>query len=197
MSVSAISSNSISQGLQSYFQQRQTDLKQLGKALQSGDLAGAQQAYNAIVALRQNGPSPTAAAFLRPARQADFASIGQALQSGDLAGARQAFPKLQSTFSFNHQLRGFDPGPAPVVSTTVTSAASSGSDASATSSAPAVNIPAEIVLNLRNIGNNSNPEQVTINLSNGPNGGERVSISVGPAESQCGANQHQSETRKQ
>jgi hypothetical protein len=183
MSVSAITSSSLSQSAQSYFQQRQTDLKQLGQALHSGDLAGAQQAYNAIVALRQNGPSPTSAAFLRSGRQQDFAAIGQALQSGDLSGAQQAFSQLQNTFSFNHRLRTLDPGgPAPVVTTTATSAASSsGAAASSNSLAPAStpHSPAELVLNLGNIGGGAGSEQVTINLSHGNSGGERVSISLG------------------
>jgi hypothetical protein len=56
MSTAAVSSTSINQELHQYFQTRQSDLKQLGQALSTGDLAGAQTAYNNIVALGQKGP---------------------------------------------------------------------------------------------------------------------------------------------
>jgi hypothetical protein len=56
MSTSAVSGSSINQQLQQYFQTRQSDLQQLGQALQSGDLAAAQTAYNSITSLGQTGP---------------------------------------------------------------------------------------------------------------------------------------------
>src|ERR1700722_3031744 len=56
MSTSAVSSSSLYSQLGQYFQTRQSDLKQLGQALQSGDLASAQAAYNNIASLGQNGP---------------------------------------------------------------------------------------------------------------------------------------------
>jgi hypothetical protein len=56
MSTAAISSSSIYQQTEQYFQTRQSDVQQLGQALQSGDLAGAQTAYNNIVQLGQIGP---------------------------------------------------------------------------------------------------------------------------------------------
>ena len=67
MSLAGISSTSFSQlqanaaqlqsnPAQSYFRERGTDLKQLGQALQSGDLAGAQQAYNTLSQLAQSAP---------------------------------------------------------------------------------------------------------------------------------------------
>jgi hypothetical protein len=88
-----------------YFQTRQSDLKQLGQALQSGNLAGAQQEFNDIESLAQNGPLD-GEAFAVKAREQDFTTIGQALQSGDLAGAQQAFTELQSTFKSGSDLGG-------------------------------------------------------------------------------------------
>lgn len=51
MSVSAVSStdSSYQTNLQTAFTQVQNDFKQLGKALQSGDLAGAQQAFATLM----------------------------------------------------------------------------------------------------------------------------------------------------
>lgn len=80
-----------------YFQTRQSDLKQLGQALESGDLAGAEQEFNSIESLAQNGPLD-GKAFAINAREQDFTAIGQALQSGDLADAQEAFTQLESTF---------------------------------------------------------------------------------------------------
>jgi outer membrane protein assembly factor BamD (BamD/ComL family) len=73
-------------------------LQQLGESLQSGDLAGAQEEFNAIQTLAQNGPFDGNAFAANP-REQDFTAIGQALQSGDLASAQQAFAQLQATFT--------------------------------------------------------------------------------------------------
>ena len=83
--------------LQTYFKERHAELQQLNKALQSGDLAAAQQDYNKLVALgndvlHKDNP------FLRSDRALDFNAIGRALENGDLSGAQQAFAALQSTF---------------------------------------------------------------------------------------------------
>ncbi len=83
--------------LQAYFKERRPEIYQLGEALQSGDLASAQQAYNNLVALGKqvldkNNP------FLRSDRAQDFNAIGGALQNGDLSGAQQALAALESTF---------------------------------------------------------------------------------------------------
>ena len=95
---------------QAFFHQRGQDIRQLGQALNSGDLAGAQQAYSALLALaQQNGASnaananatanATAGPFRNPKIASDFAALGQALQAGDLAAAQQAFA------TFRHDLR--------------------------------------------------------------------------------------------
>jgi hypothetical protein len=187
MSTAAVSSISTFHQLQAFYQQRTADLKQLGQALQSGDLAGAQQAFGTLQTLSQSGPLSSSNTFSKSQRQQDFAAIGQALQSGDLAGAQQAFAQLQSTFSFNHRQRVLDPGPAVTVnisappasassgtssSASSTSAGSSQSAfSSASSAAPAA---PELVINL---GASGGPEQVTIGLNN-TSAGEQLTISV-------------------
>jgi hypothetical protein len=156
MSTAAISASSIYQQTEQYFQTRQSDLQQLGQALGSGDLAGAQTAYNNIVQLGQGGPFASGDPFSRPQREQDFAAIGQALQSGDLAGAQAAFSTLQSTFQ-----RG-------------TGTQNPASASSTSSSGP------EIILNLSNSAGNTTPEQITIDISNSASGGgEQVSLSFG------------------
>lgn len=64
--------------------------RQLEQALQSGDLAGAQQAYKALAAFGPNNSGPFAYAPL--AKQ--FAAVGQALEAGDLGAAQQATAQL-------------------------------------------------------------------------------------------------------
>lgn len=97
MSTSAISSSSIYQELQTFYQTRQSDLQALGSALTSGDLNAAQQAYSQLVSLGQSGPFGSTQPFQRSDRASDFQAIGQALTSGDLASAQTAFAKLQQT----------------------------------------------------------------------------------------------------
>ena len=158
MSTSAVSSSSVNNGLQSYFQTRNSDVQQLGQALSSGNLAKAQVAYNNITALNQGGGGPLVAgnSFHVAQRQQDFGAIGQALQAGDLAGAQQAFAALKAT--------GQNDDPHPVSSPAGGSAGGSGPD---------------IVLNLSNSGSTT-PEQITINIANSSSGGgEQVSLSVG------------------
>jgi len=99
MSTQAVSSSSIYQELQSFYQTRQSDLQALGSALQSGDLSTAQQVYNQIVSLGQTGPVSNGEPFYRSDRDSDFQAIGQALSSGDLASAQSAFATLEQTFS--------------------------------------------------------------------------------------------------
>jgi hypothetical protein len=98
MSTSAISSSSIYQELQTFYQTRQSDLQALGSALKSGDLKAAQQAYSQLVSLGQSGPFGSTQPFQGANRASDFQAIGQALTSGDLASAQTAFAKLQQTF---------------------------------------------------------------------------------------------------
>ncbi len=94
MSTPAVSSLSIFQELQSFYQNRQTDLKQLGSALQSGDLAGAQQAYSALAVLGEGGPFANSEPFAKSSRAQAFNTLGEALQAGDLARAQASFATL-------------------------------------------------------------------------------------------------------
>jgi hypothetical protein len=105
-------SESIYQQLQDFRSERKSDLQQLGQALASGDLNAAQQAYNSLVQLGQQGPFKDSEPFQRSDRAQDFEAIGQALKSGDLAGAQQAFAMLESTFG-RHIIHG---GPEPPIS---------------------------------------------------------------------------------
>jgi hypothetical protein len=181
MSTAAVSSNSIYQELQAYFQQRGSDQKTLGQALKAGDLAGAQKEFAAIQALGQGGPLANGNAYVRTRRQEDFNAVGQALQAGDLAGAQKAFAELQSTFRNPRVHHPAEPTPAIVVNLSGPSAGSSatssagstaGSQPSSAGSAPT---GPEIVVNLGNI---TAGEQITIGVSNTKNGGEQVTIGV-------------------
>lgn len=100
MSISGISStytSSMIQEWQSSMQQRRQDFSQLGNALQSGDLTGAQQAYSDLQNLLQNSSSPfnsNTSSGSNPITD-DFKALGQALSSGDLSQAQTDFTKLQ------------------------------------------------------------------------------------------------------
>src|SRR6266481_8523766 len=96
-----------------FWQQRRAGLDQLGQALLAGNADAAQQAFDALVALGQNGPLRNGETFHRADRAQDFAAIGQALASGDLAGAKQAFTDLANTFGHRNQLPPGPPTPAP------------------------------------------------------------------------------------
>ncbi|MBI3644465.1 MAG: hypothetical protein HY233_00630 [Acidobacteriales bacterium] len=102
MSTPAVSNVSIFQELQNFHHDRRADLRQLGSALQAGDLNAAQQAYDALASLGQGGPFSNSEPFSRTDRATNFDAIGQALQSGDLAGAQAAFASLQETFGRHH-----------------------------------------------------------------------------------------------
>jgi hypothetical protein len=165
MSTSAVSSSSLYQQLQSFFQARNSDVQQLGQALQSGNLSAAQTAYNNITSLAQGGPFANGDAFRIPQREQDFSAIGQALQNGDLAGAQSAFAALRAT-GRGTTTPAQNGGPAQGVSSS-----GGGGDAD---SGP------EIVLNLGSAtGSSASPEQITINIAPSSGGAEQVSLSVG------------------
>jgi hypothetical protein len=94
MSTAAVSSSSIFQELQNFYQNRQADLKQLGADLKSGDLNAAQQDYQAMAALGEGGPFANSEPFAKSSRAQAFDAIGEALQAGDLARAQTAFATL-------------------------------------------------------------------------------------------------------
>jgi hypothetical protein len=169
MSTAAVSSSSLYDQVQSYFQARDKDLKQLGQDIANGDTTDAQQEFQSIQNLAQNGPFANGNAFAVSQRQQDFDAIGQALQSGNLSGAQQAFADLKSTVT---QTASQNPSPVilnPTVTNPLTQAPGSSQSGSGSGSTP------EIVLNL---GTASPGEQITINLSNTSNGNEQLGISV-------------------
>jgi hypothetical protein len=190
MATAAVSSNSLYQELQTFFQQRGSDLQQLGQSLKSGDLAGAQKEYAALQALGQNGPFASGDAFKGSQRQQDLAAIGQALQSGNLAGAQQAFSQLQSTFhrqSNNNGNNNNNSTPAIIVTLSESAAgASNGTSESTAAGSTAAGSGAstsgtEIILNLGTV---TPGEQITIGLSNAGNGTENVTIGVSGQQNQ-------------
>jgi hypothetical protein len=160
MSTAAVSSTPISQQLHQYFQTRRADLQELGKALEHGNLAGAQTAFNKIVQLGQNGPKANGDPFLISQREQQFNAIGQALQAGNLAGAQQAFAALRASAQ-----SGGSGGPGGTLAQPGSSSTGGGGP--------------EIIVNLSNAGSNNSPEQITINLSSTSGGGEQVALSIG------------------
>jgi len=114
MSVSAIASNPLltpqttpdgAAALPGPLQAVATNFNSLGQALQAGDLAGAQQAFAALVQSVPAGAVPSGA----PQDQtvgADMVALGQSLQAGDLSGAQQAFTNLQQALRSADQAHG-------------------------------------------------------------------------------------------
>src|SRR5258708_23914917 len=105
---------STSQQAHGFWQQRRAGLDQLGQALLAGNTDAAQQAYDALVALGQNGPLRNGETFHRADRAQDFAAIAQALASGDLAGAQTAFAALASSFGHGTTVGGPPVPPPPL-----------------------------------------------------------------------------------
>jgi hypothetical protein len=107
MSISGVSSTSgLSQtDSQSSVNQLRQTFKQLASSLQSGDLAGAQQAFTSLEKLLQSNQSASQNSTVQPAStpqspvQSDLAALGQALSSGDLSAAQGDFSKLQKICS--------------------------------------------------------------------------------------------------
>ncbi len=92
------------------FKQRGQDFKALGKALQSGDLVGAQQAFAALkkgtqtiqsVQQRQSLPSGQNRRV-----SPNFKTVESALNSGDLSGAQKGFAIVQQDIEAVHKSPG-------------------------------------------------------------------------------------------
>jgi len=163
MSTSAISTSVLNQ---QYYQTRQSDLRQLGQALSSGDLSGAQTAFSNITALGQTGPFAGGVPFALNTREQDFTAIGTALQSGDLGAAQQAFANLKATFQQGSVQN-------PIATPT-------GPTNPAAPTSPTSTAGPEIVLNLTNTGTSTDPEQITIDINPNSGGGDQVALSFGP-----------------
>ena len=176
MSTAAVTPSSSHLPMQTYFQNRSSDLRQLSQALNAGDLAGAQQAFSAIQTLAQSSPFANSDAFAISQRQQDFSAVGQAIQSGNLAGAQQAFPQLKSTFSGHHHHHGsrvVNP-PAPAATVSLSAAATNASSANNPSSGASASV---------NPGNGAGSEQITINLSN-ISSGQQLTIGISEQQGQ-------------
>ena len=188
MSTAAVSTSSLYQELQTYFQQRGSDLQQLGQALQSGNLADAQQEYSTIQTLAQDGPFANGDVFRQSQRQQDFAEIGQDLQSGDLTAAQQAFAQLQSAFQTQQNGGPGSTASQPIVINLGALSSQSSASSSSTNTQVANNTASstspttpEIVLNLGDV---SGGEQITLGLNNSSSGGEQLTISVATQQNQ-------------
>jgi len=102
MTISAISSNNSSYqtDITAKLTQRKQDFQNLASALQSGNLATAQQAFAQLqkdslnVSQSQNGQNSGQTTPLQ--------ALASALQSGDLTGAQQAFSQLQQNIKVHH-----------------------------------------------------------------------------------------------
>jgi hypothetical protein len=139
MSTAAVSGQSIFQELQSFYQNRQADVSQLGSALQSGDLSSAQQAFSELAALGQSGPFANSEPFSKNSRAQAFETIGQDLQSGDLAGAQAAFATLTSKQS--NSTTAAESNPATLVNISITepgSGAAATAGTTSTTSTPSI-----------------------------------------------------------
>ena len=95
--IAGVSPNSFyNPGMLNRMQQIQQEFQQLGKDLQTGNLAAAQTDF---AALQQMDPqaAPTASTAGNPIAQA-FGQLAQDLQAGNLSGAQQDFVNLQQDF---------------------------------------------------------------------------------------------------
>ena len=110
MSISSIASttHSCSPDVQNPFAQRAQDFKALSNALQSGDLASAQQAFDAF---QQNIPNNPSSQTGQNSNQTsplgkNLQALQSALQSGDLSGAQQAFATLKQDMQSARKAHG-------------------------------------------------------------------------------------------
>jgi hypothetical protein len=97
MSTTAVSSESIYQELQTFYQSRKTDLQELGSALQNGDLSSAQQAFQSLAVLGEGGPFANSEPFSKSSKADAFNAVGEAIAAGNLAGAQADYATLTGT----------------------------------------------------------------------------------------------------
>ena len=115
MSVSGIGSSTMSQSQsvwQAQQQQWQQDFQDLGTALQSGNIANAQQDFQSLMqglsgsssaaVASSTGSSSTSGTSLSQ----DLTALGSALQSGNLTAAQQAFQTLTQGLQSLQQTQG-------------------------------------------------------------------------------------------
>ena len=101
MSVSGISSSTLmqynTQSTQSRTQQAQQEFQQLGQALQSGNLSGAQADFATLQQLGPQANSTSSTQSNSPIAQ-EFSQLTKDLQSGNLSSAQQDYSKIQQDF---------------------------------------------------------------------------------------------------
>ena len=107
---------------------------QLAKAIQSGDLSGAQDAYNALEA--QGGGNPNS-----PFAQA-LSAIGTALQNNDIDGAKSALAQLQQQIQSAQHHHHHHRHSAPPQSDQAASTVSPATDTSTSASGNTVDVTA-------------------------------------------------------
>jgi hypothetical protein len=127
MSVSAISSSSgvASTTWQSQAGQVQSDFQSLGKALRSGDLSSAQQAFAVLQKDLQAGQSSSAT------DNSALNAVGSALQSGNITAAQQAFAALKGHHHGHHHGGGGGAAALEAAAPTTSSSASTGTSLNA------------------------------------------------------------------
>lgn len=106
MTISAISSNNSTYqtDITAKLSQRKQDLQNLASALQSGNLATAQQAF---ALLQKDAPNINQSQNNQSSSQSSgqttpLQALASALQNGDLSGAQQAFSQLQQNMKAHH-----------------------------------------------------------------------------------------------
>lgn len=170
------------------FSAARNNFQQLSQALQSGDLAGAQQAY-ANLTSNKAGTQSSQSQIAE-----DFSNLGQSLQAGDLSGAQNTFATLQQDLksriqsqatSYSQAAYNF-PNQSNFVRRYHGYHGNSGTDSSAPAPQITINVSEsnaggdQITLNLPSNSNQS-PEQVTINFAGGNSNSapEQVTLNLG------------------
>ena len=109
MTISNVASGSVAlQTLRTNFQDQKNYLDQLQQSVSSGDLSGAQQAYNSLSNLIQNSAGAKNGQPFggNSTLQKDFSALGDALKSGDKGNVQKAFAQfiqdLQSARQAHH-----------------------------------------------------------------------------------------------
>jgi hypothetical protein len=160
--------------------QREQDFAAVGQALQSGDLAGAQQAFAALEStFHRQSPAANAANSNGPAFIVNLgildpgpAPSGGPTNGGPPAGSGSSTASSTPGPEIVVNLGILDPGPAPSGGPTNGGPPTgSGSSSGSGTSGP------EIVINLG--ANPGGPEQLTIGVNNTGNNAEQISISLG------------------
>jgi hypothetical protein len=151
MSISPVSSNStaFAYAAENPFQQSRTDFQDLGKALQAGDLAGAQKAFAAFQSDFQSAQDarPSQSASPTTSLSSDLDALRSALQSNNLDAAQNAFATLTKDLqrvghSHHHRHHPAAQSVEPTAQTTANSSANSDPNATPESAANAINIQA-------------------------------------------------------